>query len=278
MFREIKTDRDFIRRYGEEQGKELWLRGVASSYADLTAYNLSSIVDRIIGSSSVSLDELAAVTYVSSVLLIEPFLSGLKQTCVYGPETRIATEKVYEVMSPKGEVFFAPCWLADVYKNLEVTISPHIDSDQIQVIRKSSERFLAAVRSLDDQIDTAVRKKLVGGELESEREAIIAKKEEFRKRWSEEVKPELESIAKAEQVWKIAITSSIIAPFLALSALKGELALTGAALTALSVWNKVKKRVDPVAAYITTFFECNPIHVSFYKIEREIKKMTTKGS
>lgn len=35
----------------------------------------------------------------------------------------------------------------------------------------------------------------------------------------------------------------------------------------------IKKLVDPAAEFLSTFFECNPIHLGFYKVQRELGKL-----
>ena len=42
-------------------------------------------------------------------------------------------------------------------------------------------------------------------------------------------------------------------------------------------FDKIKKLVDPAAEFLSTFFECNPIHLGFYKVHRELKKVKKTG-
>jgi hypothetical protein len=277
LFGALKADEMFRHLYGEKDAEEHWRSSLASAYADLSAFKLTDVIGWIEEQASDDLNMAGLVTYVSSVFLTEPFLSGLRRTCIYASERRRVAEKIYSIAQPNVEAFFAPCWLADVYKNLETTIPEKTDIDQINAVRKHSENFVQATKSLDEEIDRSVKERFQGGELNrSEKEMILAKREEFRRRWFEDVVPAFADLSQRDKLWSMAMTGSIVAPALALPAFTGVLGIPPA-LTALAASDKIKKLVDPAAEFLSTFFECNPIHLGFYKVHRELKKVKRAG-
>lgn len=46
-----------------------------------------------------------------------------------------------------------------------------------------------------------------------------------------------------------------------------------ALIAALAGAKKIRELVDPAAEFLSTFFECNPIHLGFYEVHRELKKV-----
>ena len=274
LFGAVKTDERFRRWYGEKNAERHWRGSLASSYADLCAFKLTDIVRWIEEEASNDLDRSGVLAYGSSIFLVEPFLSALKKTCVYASRIRNAAEKIHGAGKPNIETFFVPCWFADLYANLEVIAPQTMDTDEINAVRKHSEDFICAVKSLDEEVDKTVRQKFGGGELDrGEKETIIAKREEFRKRWYEDVVPTFEDISRVKKVWSVTLTGSIVASVVALVALKDILTVPSAMLGALQNREKIMKLVDPAAEFLSTFFECNPIHLGFYKVHKELRKL-----
>ena len=42
-------------------------------------------------------------------------------------------------------------------------------------------------------------------------------------------------------------------------------------------FGRIKKLVDLAAEFLSTFFECNPIHLGFYKVHTELRKVKQKS-
>ena len=229
--------------------------------------------DEILKLTENNLKARANILYWLNILLTHPFIYGLRKTTVYPSELKDRASMLYQIPKIGGKAFFVPCWLADVYTNLGTTIPDRMDIDEINAVRKHGEDFARALKSLDEEIDKAVREKFGGGELDrNEKEGIISKKEELRKRWFEDMVPAFKDLSFRKTVWSIAMTGSIVTSVMALSAFQGILDLPKAIGTAAFAPG-IKKLVDPAAEFLSTFFECNPIHLGFYKVHRELKKV-----
>jgi hypothetical protein len=264
--------------FGEEEARPSYRRTIAASYVDISAYQLTEILKNIQYTALRDVDSGASFTSDAHTFLIMPSLKGLRKTSVYPSGLRDSAMRFYEFARPDSESFFAPCWLADVCENLGVTAPVTMDTDQIHVLRKNNEKFVSAVKSLDEEIDRTISEKFGGQELErDEEEAIMAKKEEFRRRWTYDVVPAFEDIRKTEQVWSIAFTNSIVSSLINLLAFTGVLNVSSAS-AALLASEKIKKVADPAAEYFVRFWERNPIHIGFYKVDKEIKRLKSKST
>jgi len=253
-------------------------RTLARIYADLSVFGLTQITMAIRDIAEIELEKAERFSLLSWALLVGPILRSLTRTIVYPDEIKESADKFYESWSANTDAFFAPCWLADVYKNLGTTVPQTMDIDEISAVRKHSEDFVQAVKSLDDEIDKTVKERFRGGEPNrSKQDEIIAKKEEFRKRWYEDVVPTFEDISRVKKVWSVALTGSIVTSVVAVAALKDVLTVPSTMLSMLLNRERIKKLVDPAAEFLSTFFECNPIHLGFYKVQRELKKVERSG-
>ena len=277
LLKGTKTFKDIAHPIASYFGEQKTTRKIpmilASYYLDLSVFGLTHMVRWIEEYSRKEPYLSVSLLAGSERYLIRPFLQGLRKTSVYGSEDKRLATIMHEVAKPDTEVFFTPYWLVDVYADLGASIPQTMDIDEINAVRKHSEDFVQAVKSLDEEIDRSVKEKFQGGELnKSEREMILAKKGEFRRRWFEDVVPAFEDLSDRERYWSIGMTGSIVAPALALPAFTGVLGIPPA-LAALAASDKIKKLVDPAAEFLSTFFECNPIHLGFYKVHRELKKV-----
>jgi hypothetical protein len=280
LFIKVKTPAFMSRLYGKRKARMVNVGNLVAYYVDLSALGLTRTTEAVEMVMRCEPDLAVDFLKISFAFLCFPFLRALRKTTVYPSQLRNLCRAVRRLahVHPRTEEFFVPCWLADVYRNLEMTIPKKMDTDQISAVRKHSEGFVRAIRSLDEEIDKAVRERFGGGELNrGERETILAKKEEFRKRWFEDVVPAFADLSMRQKVWSIGMTGSIVAPALALPAFTGVLGIPPA-LAALAASDKIKKLVDPAAEFLSTFFECNPIHLGFYKVYRELKKVRRASS
>lgn len=274
----IILPRSWIDVYGTENVEETYKATIASNYADLSVFGFKGIIERIRelskSKSKQDLRNSGALAFNSALFLIDPFLRALKKTMVYPSNLRSTASIFWNIMKPTSSTLFAPFWLADVYENLGVSISPDIDTDQIEAVRKNSGGFVKAVKSLDEEIDRNMRERFEGGELHrNEKELITAKKEKLRKRWYDDIKPSLESIETRKEKIGITLTSSIVAPAVALSAFSDVLSLPQTLIVALASSRKIKELVDPTAEYLAKWWEFNPIHIGFYEVNRDLKKL-----
>ena len=272
LLKGVKPQAEYSCLFGERSEK-IYRKAAIGIYIALSVFGLTELVQEIKVRSRGDPNRAAHMLYLSEAFLLPPLSSGLRQTTVYRSELREAVSEFHMIAKPPSEPYFAPCWLADVYKNLETTIPEKMDTDEIGAVRKHSEDFVRALKSMDEEIDKAVKPRFSGGELDrGEKETIIAKREEFRRRWFDDVVPAFKDLSKREHYWSIGMAGSIIAPALALPAFIGVLGVSPA-LTALAASGKIKKLVDPAAEFLSTFFECNPIHLGFYKVQRELGKV-----
>jgi len=252
--------------------KELYRLSLIDAYVELSILKLTGIAKAARRLALTEPDKAAGLLWWSRAFLASPLLRALRQTSACSSDMRDIAERLWQIAKPSAETFFSPCWLADVYTNLGATIPQTMNTDEIDAVRKHSEDFVRALKSMDEEIDKAVKERFQGGELNrSEKEIILAKREEFRRRWYQDVVPTFKDITKTEKMWSITMTGSIVAPALALPAFTGVLGIPPA-LAALAAADKIKKLVDPAAEFLSTFFECNPIHLGFYKVQRELKK------
>jgi len=267
---------EYRRLFGGIRGEEIYYGSSATDYLHLSAFGLTRVVnfDEIKALTEGDLNARVNVLYWLNVLLTHPFIHGLRKTTVYSSELRDRASMLYDIVQPKGEMFFTPCWLADVYENLGATIPQTMDIDEINAVRKHAMDFIDAVKSLDEEIDKAVKDKFGGGQLNpSEKDMITAKKEEFRRRWIEDVVPTFEDISKVKTAWSMTLTGSIVTSVVAVAALKDVLTVPSTMLSMLLNRERITKLVDPAAEFLSTFFECNPIHLGFYKVHRELKRI-----
>lgn len=275
VFKESVEPPVYVEFFGEQIAKRYRVH-LATLYASLSLLGLRQIVRTINGLARRELKYAEEICILSSIFLVAPFLDSLKKTTVYDSESKALASRYYELAKPKAEAFFVPCWLADVYQNLGATVPSGMGTDEIEVLRKNSEEFIRAMKSLDEEVDKTVREKFEGQELEiGEKEAILAKKEEFRKRWFDDVVPSFEDIRETEEVLSITMTGSIVAPAIELAAFAGVFGIP-AAIAALAASRKIKELVDPAAEYLATFWERNPIHLGFYKVQKEVRKLKHK--
>ena len=277
IFKEIKPSKSFQSLYGDRRGAEAFYGSAASSYMLTKVWGLTSILEKVKELIRSDPDLASSLLNATVFLLVDPFLTSLKQTSVYSSKSRRVAMLLYQYSEPKAETFFVPCWMGDLYERLETKIPETMDTDEIGAIRKHSRDFVAAVKSLDEEMDRATREKFSGGQLnQGEKEAILAQKEEFRKRWSEDVVPTFEDISSVKKAWSMTLTGSIVTSIVGLAALKDVLTVSSTLLGALLSRKKIEELVDPAAEFLSTFFECNPIHLGFYKIQRELKKVKAK--
>lgn len=272
VFRGCVGPSEYAELFGE-RAVGLYPSNLASFYASLYVLGLTPIVKRINDLVKTEMKKAEYLCLMSKSFLVSPIFDSLKKTAVYNSELKSLASKFYEIAKPGGEVFFVPCWVGDLYQSLGLIVPLSMDTDEIEAVRKNSDGFIRAVRSLDEEIDKTVRDKFGGQKLErSEEETITAKKEEFRKRWDKDVVPAFEDIRQTEQVWSIAFTSSIVASALTLSAFTGVLNIPSA-LAELGASQWIKKVTDPAAEYFVRFWERNPIHLGFYKVQKEVRKL-----
>jgi len=275
LFRGVTAPEWAHHLFGKQKGEDLYFEAVATNYVDLTVFGLTSVVETIekIVKSGDGLFPASLIAYIAPAFLVSPFTRALRKTMIYPSELKDLAKTFYQNTKPKSEVFFAPCWLADVYTNFGADIPDRMDTDEVNAVRKHSEDFVRSVKSLDEEVDKAVRERFGGGELDrSVKEAIVASREEFRRRWFEDVVPAFGNISTARKILSIGMTGSIVAPAMALPAFTGILGVP-AAITALVSAGKIKELVDPAADYLAAFWEHNPIHMGFYKVHKEIEKV-----
>jgi hypothetical protein len=277
-FKGVKPPEGFQSLYGDQRGVEAFYGSAASSYMLTKVWGLTSILGKVKELIRSDTDLASSLLYATSFLLISPFLSSLRQTSVYSSETKNVAMSLYEHSKQKEEAFFIPCWLVDVYDRLETKIPETMDTDEVGAVRKHSGDFVQAVKSMDEVVDKAVREKFKGGGLDkSEEGEINAKRLEFNERWRKDVRPAFEDIPKAERWWSVGLTGTIVGSALALGALVNVVSVPPALIAALAGAKNIKKLVDPAAEFLSTFFECNPIHLGFYKVHRELKKVKDKA-
>jgi len=267
---------EFQRLFGRAKAEEIYYWSSATSYVSLSVFGVIQHIkfDEIRKLTKGSPNVSANIINWLDTILVDPFVHGLRGTTVFPSELRDRASMLYEELKIAGEILFAPSWLADVYSNLGATVPQTMDTDEINAVRKHSEDFVCAVKGLDMEIDKTVKQRFRGGELDrGEKETIIAKREEFRKRWYEDVVPTFEDISRVKKVWSVALTGSIITSVVTLAALKDVLTVPSTMLSVLLNREKIMKLVDPAAEFLSTFFECNPIHLGFYKVHRELKKV-----
>jgi hypothetical protein len=198
----------------------------------------------------------------------------LRKTEVYPSEERSLFAMFHGIRKHAADALFVPCWFADVYTNLGAAMPQTMNTDEIDAVRKHSEDFVRSVKTLDEEIDKTVREKFSGGILDkNEEEAIKSRKLEFNERWRKDVAPAFEDISKVEKWWSVGLTGTIVGSALALGALVNVVSVPPALIAALAGAKNIKKLVDPAAKFLSTFFECNPIHLGFYKVHRELKKV-----
>lgn len=266
---------EYFEHFGERKAKH-YPGELATHYALLSVFGFTQSVEQIKELAKSEMEKAEYGCLSSSMLLVSPFLDAMKKTTAYDSEIKDRVSRFYGTAEGRTEPFFVPCWLADLYTNLGFTVPTGMDTDEINAVRKNSEKLIDAVKSLDEEINKTVREKFEGQELEKgEKETITAKKEEFRKRWFEDVVPAFKEIRQTEQVWSIAFTTSIVASALTLSAFAGVLNIPSA-LAMLLASEKIKKTTDPAAEYFVRFWERNPIHVGFYKVQKEVRKLKHK--
>lgn len=276
IFKDAVVQSSIVDLAGEQTARK-YGGTLTNFYTELSLLGLSKIVKTIDESAKGEMKKAEFFCFASYIFLAAPFIVSQGKTTAYDSQLKVLASIFYRIAKPKAGVFFVPCWLADVCENLGVAVPASMDIDEIEVTRKNSEDFIRAVKSLDDEIDRTVREKFEGQELERhEKESIIAKKEEFRKRWFQDVAPAFEDIRQSEQAWSVAFTTSIIASALTLSAFAGVLNIPSA-LAMLLASEKIKKITDPAAEYFARFWEHNPIHVGFYKVEKEVRKLKHKN-
>jgi len=263
---------------GERRLRENLSRILATAYGNLSVFRLARVIKIVEELADNNSDIALVATLYASSFLTSPFLYGLRGTTVYGSNMKDVAAFFYRMKKARDKPFFVPCWFADIYENLGTTIPQTTDTDEIGAVRKHSEGFVRAVKSLDEEIDEAVKEKFKGGELgKSEEETIKTKKQEFYERWCKDVAPAFEDISKTERIWSITLAGSIVAPIVALAAMKDVLTVPASLLSIALGADKIKKLVDPAAEFLSTFFECNPIHLGFYKVHRELKKVKQEG-
>jgi hypothetical protein len=279
LFKNLKVP-DFMRQHFREQkAEDLYLNWAASDYVELSVLGLTPVIERaeeMIRQDAEPSGARMLLNY-SAGYLTSPFTNALKKTEVYPSEERSDFKMLFGTKKYAAEPLFVPCWLADVYENLGATIPQTMDTDEINAVRRHSEDFVRAVKDMDEVIDKTVREKFKGGELDkSEEEAIRAKKQEFHERWRKDVVPAFEDISRVKTVWSIGLTGSIVAPLVVLPAFQNVLDIP-TAIRALAATPGIKKLVDPAAEFLSTFFECNPIHLGFYKVHRELRKVKKRS-
>jgi hypothetical protein len=279
LFKNLRVPDWMRREFGEQKAEDLYLSWAATDYVDLSVLGLTPVIERaeeMIRQDAES-DGARMLLRYSTSYLVSPFTNALKKTAVYPSEERSLFKMLFGTKKYAAEPLFVPCWLADVYENLGATIPDRMDTDEINAVRKHSGDFVRAVKSLDDEIDKSVKQKFRSGELDrSEKEAILTKKEEFRKRWYEDVVPTFEDISRVKKAWSVALTGSVVVSLAALYALRGVLGVPDS-IKAILDSGEIKKKIDPAAEFLSTFFECNPIHLGFYKVHRELKKVKEKA-
>jgi len=274
LFQGVEAPEFMYQLYGRQKGADLYFESRVFAYVNLTVFGLTPVVETIekMAKSGGSLSLAGDAAFTTYMFLVSPFTDSLRKTTIYPSEGRAQVETLFRNVKLRSEVLFTPCWLADVYTNLGANIPASMDTDEINAVRKHSKDFVRSVKSLDEEVDRAVREKFGGGELDSsEKETIVASREEFRRRWFEDVVPAFGNISTAQKILSIGMTGSIVAPVVALPAFVGLLGVPPA-ITALAGARKIKELVDPAADYLAAFWEHNPIHVGFYKVQKEIEK------
>jgi hypothetical protein len=273
LLKGVKPHEEYRRLFGEPS-ERIYQKGAVGIYVAVCAFGMTELANEIRILSRGDPDRAASMLYFTEAFLLQPLTSGLRQTTIYRSELKEAVSEFQRVLTTPHQELFLPCWTADVYQNLGATMPQSMDTDEIDAVRKHSEDFVQAVKSMDEEIDKAVRQRFGGGELNrSEKETITSEKEEFRKRWLEDVVPAFEDISTVKKTWSIGLTGSIVTSVVALAALKDVLTVPSTMLGALLNREKIMKLVDPAAEFLSTFFECNPIHLGFYKVHRELKKI-----
>jgi len=274
LLKGVKPHEEYRRLFGE-RSERIYHRQAVGIYVSMRAFRLTELVREILNRFGHDQNRVAEMLYFSEAFLIQPLTIGLKQTVVFRSEHReVISQFQKDAMSLSGGISFVPCWLADVYENLGATIPQTMDTDEINAVRKHSVGFVQAMKSLDEEIDKTVRRNFRGGELEiGEEETILAKKEEFRRRWYADVVPTFSDISRAKEMLSIGLTGTIIGSALALSALVNVASVPPAIVPAIAGAKKIKKLVDPAAEFLSTFFECNPIHLGFYRVHKELRRL-----
>lgn len=277
VFKESVVPPRYVEIFGEHRAED-YRKTLATYYTDLSIFGLAQSIKEINDLAKNKIQDAEDLCIFSQGFLVSPFIRSLGKTTTYPSEFKGLATPFYEIAKPKGEAFFVPCWLADVYDYLGLTAPESMDTDEINAVKKNSGKFIEAAKSLDEEIDKAVREKFEGQELErSEEKIIIAKREEFRRTWREELVPAFKDIRQTEEVWSIAFTTSIVASALALSALKGVLDIPSSIHILLASKELKEKIADPAAGYFVGFWERNPIHIGFYKVDKEIRKLKRRS-
>ena len=272
VFKQSVARPSFVEFLGELTAKR-YRDFIATNYMDLSVLGFSQIVKTINELARTQLEDAEMLCGLSTMFLVTPLIDSLKKTTAYPSAVKDLASRFYEIAKPRGEVFFVPCWIGDLYQNLGLTVPVSMDTDKIEAVRKNSGGFIRAVKSLDEEIDKTVRERPEGQALERNQKAmIIAKKEEFRERWWNDVVPAFKEIRETEQVWSIVFTLSIVCSYLTLLAFRGVLDSPFAKIP-LSLLREIKKMTDPAAEYFVRFWERNPIHVGFYKVDKEVRKL-----
>lgn len=274
----LEVDPCFIDAFGEEKGKNVLESVVVTDYIELSALGFKDIIEVVeLFASQGKMERAAFLTRKLSDLLATPFLYSLRKTTVYSFEEKFFVEKLCELLAGKTKaesLFLTPPLLADVYDTLGITVSGILDADGIRAVRDNSVDFIKAVKNLDEEIDKTVKEKFEGGVLDkNEEEEITAKKEDLRYRWEYEIKPAFESIEKRrKRINRMMMTGSIVAPLGTLLALQPIVTIP-AAYAAIKAKDKIEEIIDPVAEYLSLWWDHNPIHIGFYKVEKEIERL-----
>jgi hypothetical protein len=272
-----KTPKELRQIFGDERAERFYYGGAATIYTSLCVFGLSEIAHEIIRRCGNDMNAGVFGLELCGAFLVSPLLFGLGKTTAYPDQLKSLASEIYQSGKPAADTFFVPCWLADLYEYLGATVPLGMDIDEISAVRKHSEVFIRAVKGYEDEIDKAVRKSFKNGEADQDqKQTIIAKREESRRTWHEEVVPAFKDLSFRRKAWSLAMTGSIVTTPLVFSALHGILDLQET-IRAAALAPSIKKLVDPVAEFLSAFFECNPIHLGFYKVHRELKRVQSKS-
>ena len=270
-------------------GDEATEREIPNRYTHLNVLGLREIVQRVDELSFREVEIAQTFTQLSSYFLADPFLFALRKTMTYPSTVRDFAKQfwshafthVYPVLGraeygrdfvPARAAGFVPCWLSDVYDDLRVTTPPSLNIDQMETIRKDSEGFIKATKTLQEEIDRTVKERFDGGKLDRDREqSINEKREELRRRWHEDVTPSFKNIKTRKVKTGVTVTGSIVAPAPALYTLKDVLSPWDP-LTKLLSLQPIKEIIDPAAESLARWWERNPIHVDFYEVSKPAKR------
>lgn len=271
--RNINSPAWYQQIHGKKRGQFIFSRHLASIYTDMVLFGFIKNAKDVEALSKIPIQEAAGILLNYSLFLFQPFHLGLKKTIAYPSAYKSFAQKYSRRYRSNKETIFVPFGLMDVYRNLTVNTSPYLDTDQIEVIRNNSKEFIKAFNWLDEKIGNTVRDKFEGGGLDrGEEEIINVQKEELRRTWNESVKRSFEEIKTRKKMIALALTGSIVAPAVVISALRGAIGYPEI-LQTLTASGVIYRAVDPVADYLLRFWEAKPIHVDFYEVSRDLKKL-----